>query len=357
MSDEKDSGTQEWRIDSLEEEDDIIDLTDEVTPPQETDTAGESLLDEETIDIEELETSAIEEDLLEFPEASENETLFEDLPALGGMETDTTDNKAEIDPADEVGTGPFDKAAPAGNETGLHGDLKAGPGDSPPLPDDDIIEISEFDQEYFTEDEVAAATAGLTAVPKDDDFLELIDVESPDEDAVELDDDIIRFDNEEADSEPIVFDEVLADPGDFETEDASSASFGSDTPTAGLQSPMPEEAVAEVPDDDWLIDAAGPAATDETAGTLDFAAAPGFAFDSADGVDAGQGPAANGESAEWDGVDASQIEAAVAKIIERDYAEKIEGLVAAAIEKVVTREIERLKSRLFEEGDDDTRYL
>jgi hypothetical protein len=48
-------------------------------------------------------------------------------------------------------------------------------------------------------------------------------------------------------------------------------------------------------------------------------------------------------------ISSAQIEAAVAHIIERDYAGEIENMVATAIEKVVRLEIERIKARLFED--------
>ena len=485
MSDEKKSDNDEWQIDSLEEEDEIIELTEEVEPPLPKATKRDEL-DEIVFDLEDDSMPSAEEEVHELMDAALDEVGFDELAPLGDLEDDIIELGEETVPAsdeeihdlidgaaddvnfeelvslendessvielvtetpdipedelaeltaepieevayndveltdetsgedtlpeltdeiaDDVGAVGLDALLPdAGaeeigmpdieteveieevadlepivpetvpemepkikseQEMALHDRLMADIVDPVPSPADEIIEISEFDQQYYDEDSHYEAANGLPSVDEaeDDDYLELIDVDEADDDGSDFDDEIIHLDQLETESASTELDDILSDPDHTEAELASSASLIDDEApnlTSKLlfdseeQDSEPdivqetEESIETEPDSapaffESATEAEDPDAEEEEGGDLSEAAEE---LDALDEGDTGSAviPAA---------ISSAQIEAAVANIIERDYAEKIETMVAGAIEKVVTLEIERIKAKLFNEDQE-----
>lgn len=478
MSDEKKTDTEEWQIDSLDEEDDIIELTEEIEPPPPPRAPQQDQLDEIVVGLDDSDMPAADEQLHESTEAALEEAGFDDpvsldetdgdmidlgdetisVPevemnapvgaaadgvefeafkslegeaeeALGSMTpepfgdseepppdigddamaaleseiqglspTDPEDVETieevidlEDDPLPEVMDTTADKTDEVsleellsegdGDTIGIHDsetevdidevadlepivpemepllendadaarqeELTAGLDSPVPPPVDDIIEISEFDQQYFDDAPPNGEAGGLpsTDEAEQDDFLELIDVEEADDDSADLDDEIIHFDQNTVGSSGTELDDILLDPDHTEPE---------------LE--LPED-LDETPSPDLTSRLMAEAAAPDLAGGIEDSTetnAPPVFIEPSSESEAGIGVDADGQSPVEDELDigsvdipaamsAAQIEAAVANIIERDYAGQIETMVATAIEKVVRLEIERIKARLFED--------
>jgi hypothetical protein len=461
MSDEKTPDTKEWQIDSLEEEDDIIELTDEIEPPHPLKAPKQDQLDEIVVglddttlppegeEIQELTEAAIDEvdfdeltpldetdddmigpgtipamdeeihdpiggaadgvefedletlqadesrifDLLEdgrdtpaeeitdltgevledfddddVPPVEENMediiTLEDDseeprleglLPEDDGEDISITDTETEVDIDEIADLEPIvpetipEVEPPLENETdmALHEKLTTDLADPVPPPGDDIIEISEFDQQYF-DDAPPAGEAGVlptTDEAEEDDFLELIDVDEADDESADLDDEIIHFDQNTVESSGSELDDILSDPDHTEPELEPPSDLDAD-PYSDISSRL-------------MAETAAPVLASGVKDSTEADTSPAF-FESSPGEEAGSRMEAEGASAIEDeedtgaeaipaAISSAQIEAAVANIIERDYAGQIENIVATAIEKVVRLEIERIKTKLFED--------
>ena len=215
-----------------------------------------------------------------------------------------------------------------------------------------VIEISDFDQQYFSEEEAESAASGLSVIEsdEDDDFLELIDVEDDEDEGVEGDDEIIHFGQPDSENDAMGVNGLEPE---------------SDSEEIGLEPTIEDETVAsmetpllfseDVPDETSEIESES-----EPDNFSSGAPIPGFLgsslaeenIDSGTEIDDTADDEDSGDTVIPAAVSTAQIEAAVASIIERDYAGRIESMVATAIEKVVSLEIERIKSNLF--GDDDS---
>ena len=277
----------------------------------------------------------------------------------GGEEIGMSDIETEVD-IDEVAdlepiipeTVPeMEPVVQGDREIALPDELTADDVDPIPSPVDEIIEISEFDQQYFDEESPNGADEGLPSVDEaeDDDFLELIDVDEADEDGSEFDDEVIHFDQPETESDSSELDDILSDPDHTELGTAASAGLLDSEESESLPGLIqeageitetdPESAPAFFESEPGEKD---PDVEEEETGALAEGDEELAAFDDGD----------TGSAAIPAAISAAQIEAAVAHIIERDYAGKIESMVAGAIEKVVTLEIERIKARLFDEDQE-----
>jgi hypothetical protein len=459
MSDEKNTDTEKWQIDSLEEEDDIIELTEEIEPSPPAKHPQQDRLDEIVIGLDDTVLPPEGEEIQELTDAALEEVDFDELVPLDETDGDTLDSGEETLPAlDEEVHDLFGKAADEVHdlfgeaadkdefeeletllaeareatptdleevetieevvdldddplplvedmaqgetaEVSLEGLLPEDDGDHIPIadmetevdidevtdlepivpetipeaeplskndadmaryekmtsgradpvppPGDDIIEIAEFDQQYF-DDAPAHDEADLLPTTEDadeDDFLELIDVEEAEDESADLDDEIIHFDQDAVESSEPELDDLLSDP-DHEEPELEPSADQEKGPSPDLSSRR-------------MAEAAATALASEFENGIEAESPPAF-FESSPAEEAGGRMEADGESridgAESAGpevipaaISSAQIEAAVAHIIERDYAGEIEDMVATAIEKVVRLEIERIKARLFED--------
>ena len=292
------------------------------------------------------------------------------LPEAGGEEIGMPDIETEVD-IDEVAdlepiipeTIPeMEPEIESEPDMALQDPLTADLVEPVPSPSDEIIEISEFDQQYFDNENPDDAAAGLHPIDEaeEDDFLELIDVDEEENDVSEMDDEIIHLGQPEAESDSSELDDLLSDPDHTEIGLASPDDWeddGSPELTSQLLSDPPDETtMAEIiPETDDGVETesvpsffeSSPVEDDLAAGEEDIESSSAGEEELAEVEESDTGsleiPAA---------ISAAQIEAAVATIIERDYAGQIENMVASAIEKVVSLEIERIKTRLFDDDQD-----
>jgi hypothetical protein len=207
--------------------------------------------------------------------------------------------------------------------------------------DNDVTEISEFDEQFLEAEEVIdgqPAAEDESDGGNDDETLELLD----------LDDDDI-------DNELVWFDDLDKPPdhgGVAQAAQAGTAPLEPASPRLFSDAPAADTAAADL--FDAFVQSGRPVGDDAlaTAGLFAAAAAPLTAIPDTDAlsqsytVDVSQPPAANALTED-------QIDAAVERVITRMYAGTIETIIRQSIEKAVFKEIERLKNRLLENDPGD----
>ncbi|HEX5682236.1 MAG TPA: hypothetical protein VFX82_15510 [Desulfobacterales bacterium] len=202
--------------------------------------------------------------------------------------------------------------------------------------DNDVTEISEFDEQFMDAEEVLddppAAEVESDDV-NDDETLELLDL-----------------DDDEIDNELVWFDDIDKPPAHGGVAQAEQAAVAPVEPAGSRPfSDVPASDTTAADLFDAFVQSGRPVGGDapESAGPLAAAAAPlaampvAAALSQSYTVDVSQPPAANTLTED-------QIEAAVERVITRMYAGTIETVIRQAIEKAVLKEIERLKNHLLE---------
>ena len=433
MSDENNTDNGDWGLDSLDEDDDVIELTEEVEPPAKPAASGQLPPGDEVIDLEDETAPQADEQIHELVEEEEaeavidfeNETIpppqdkvhelmeaamedvdVEDLQPLDDDEQFVIDlgedvalpdgeelhdhMEAEVEELDIEELQPFEEMdeitvdseeelVPLPDEealdlpetvTGKEQGTGIGPDDEPsaePIeartgPDEDIIDISDFDQQYPDSEDADVATTGLPTADAggEEEYLELLDVDE-DDDGAELDDDIIQFDDGGSEESALEMNDPAPVTPEMEFE-SESPIVVEDEMSGGFRSSPADEPPEEFGDAEFIQEAEQEAEFDTVAPIFgsspvredNLTQAPDIrggqeqtgAMPQTEDADRGDAPSIPAA------VSSDQIEAAVASIIERDYAGRIEGMVAAAIEKVVSLEIERIKAKLFSEEED-----
>ena len=200
--------------------------------------------------------------------------------------------------------------------------------------DDDIIEITEFDQHFSDDDDETLAHAGLLDASdlKDEDFLELFDIEEEGP----MDDEEMR---ELSESEEKAVEAELSRFFD----DAQENETGIED-----NAPSPVEKLSE-PDID--LDLAMTAAT-LSAGTGKFnRPKTPFPPDPADAKEElNQKASPESNATDLTAVSPEAIDRAIERIINEKLAGRIEHIIYEIIEKSVKREIDRLKESLLEDS-------
>lgn len=258
--------------------------------------------------------------------------------------------------------------------------------------DEDIIEITEFDQHFPEDAESLLKQSGFlnTSSADEEDFLELIDLEEdrlaegeqavttgdPAENVASVRLDQIFKEDLEADESPIATPDTVFDD-DLEDNLLGNELIGpvSDAPEieSGLEDEVGQGA-ADAPDADtnrFAPDERFGLALDSGAIARQVDRLDAFlSEDSADGLTAVPGPADQAaaagagqpespdelEMAEPLAVPAGQLDAAIERVINEKFSGKIENIIYEVIEKAVAKEIDRLKGVLM--GNhmiDDTR--
>ncbi|MFO7686604.1 MAG: hypothetical protein R6V60_10965 [Desulfobacterales bacterium] len=242
--------------------------------------AGERAADGRLPDLGELED-------LDFEEADEAPLLEADSPATTGEDPTLTNLEQHLDWLFAEDSPPPAAGAPQANA----------------LKGTEVIEITEFDEQFPDAEEPPLEPAAATREPEpeEDETLELLDIEED-----EPDDELIWFDTPE-------------------TPDAAPPGLGSKSPETQAAAAAPPAPAAE----------AIPAAAAALARTAEGAAP--------------KAPAA----VDIDALPTDRIEAAVANVIARSYSSRIEAIILQAIEKAVAREIERLRNELLESEPGD----
>ncbi len=236
--------------------------------------------------------------------------------------------------------------------------------------DDDIIEITEFDEHFPEEDELKLAHAGVLDVADgdEDDFLELIEIEeddtTEDEEVIEFSQSEARSDEDEIDS---FFSETLADAPAFEDGEiepvAETPALSTDmslatAPSAdddeefdfGIDSSMISQQVDRL--DTFLADdPAGEPAVASLPSEPEVAAPP--SAPPAEEETPHEDQAADEQPAESVSVAPDQIDAIVERVIEEKFGGNIETIIYEVIEKAVSKEIDRLKGALLGDGGGD----
>jgi hypothetical protein len=337
MSDSKKSDPKQPSIEFLDDEP-IIDLVDEVPGgPADGDLSD---LEKNLLNIDRSFGRRLEkpgEDLRTFSE-------LPDLDDLNGFDF-------EEDDAERPVSGTLPPAAakeplPNGMEPELDwllDEIAAAPAEGPARgaggTDNDVTEITEFDEQFLEAEEVidgqAAAEDG-SDTENEDEALELLDLNDDD-----IDNELVWFDDIEKPhdhggvaqaGQTSVAPPEPADPRLF-SDTPAAGTTASDLFDAFVQSGRPAAG-------DALVTAGPPAAASLAAIPVT------AALSQSDTVDVSQPAAANA-------LTENQVDAAVERVITRMYAGTIETIIRQSIEKAVLKEIERLKNRLLENDPGD----
>jgi len=339
MSDSKKSGPKRPPIEFSDDEP-IIDLVDEV--PGGPANGDLSDLEKNLLNIERSFGRGLEktgEDLRTFPE----------LPDLN----DLTGFDFEEDDAERPASGTLPPAAakeplPNGTEPELDwllNEVASTPAEDPARgaggTDNDVTEISEFDEQFLEAEEVIdgqPAAEDESDGGNDDKTLELLDL-----------------DDDDSDNELIWFDDLDKPPDHGAVAPAGQAGIAPLEPAGPrLFSDAPAADTTAADLFDAFVQSGRPVGGDAlvTAGPSAAAAAPltaipdTAALSPSHTADVSQPPAANALTED-------QIDAAVERVITRMYAGTIETIILQSIEKAVFKEIERLKNRLLENDPGD----
>jgi hypothetical protein len=243
--------------------------------------------------------------------------------------------------------------------------------------DEDIIEITEFDEHFPEEDEKKLERAGVLDASEsdEDDFLELIEVE---EDDTTGDEEVIDFGNaeEQIDQDEIdnFFSESIDDGPEFENDEMEP--FEDGQPALSTDMAMATAQAADDEEFDFSLDSSeisqqvdrldtflsdDPATEPEVASLPetrladepDVASLPAETHAGEETGDEDQ-PAAE-EPAEPLSVTPEQIDVILERVIKDKFGGNIENIIYKVIEKAVSKEIDRLKGALLdgsEPGDD-----
>ena len=202
--------------------------------------------------------------------------------------------------------------------------------------DNDVTEISEFDEQFLEAEEIMdspPAAEDESGGGNDDETLELLDLDDHD-----IDNELVWFDD---------LDKPPAHGAVAQAGQSGVAPLEPAGPRLFSDAPAADTTAADL--FDAFVQSGRPVGGDalESAGPLAAAAAPlaaipvTAALSQSYTVDVSQPPAANTLTED-------QIEAAVERVITRMYAGTIEMIIRQSIEKAVLKEIERLKNHLLE---------
>ena len=335
MSDSKKSDPKRPPIDSLDDEL-IIDLVDEIPGgPADGDLSD---LEKNLLTLERSFGRGHEktaEDLHTLPE-------LPDLNDLNGFDFEEDD--AERPASDTLPTAASEEPLPNGTDPELDwllDEIASTPAEDPARAaggtDNDVTEISEFDEQFLEAEEVMdgpPAAEEKSDGGNDDEALELIDL---DDDAI--DNELVWFDD--LDKPPDHGGAAQAGQAGVAPLEPADTRHFSNTTAADLfdsfvQLGMPVGA-------DVLVTAGLSAAAAAPLTAIPDTAAPSPSHT----ADVLPPPAANALTDD-------QIDAAVERVITRRYAGTIETIILQAIEKAVVKDIERLKNRLLENDPGDT---
>jgi hypothetical protein len=334
MSDSKKSDPRRPSIEFPDDEP-VIDLVDEVSGGPADDDLSD--LEKNLLTLDRSFARGLEktgEDLRTFPELPDLDDLngfdFEEedterpasgaLPPAAAKEPLPDGTEPELDwLLDEVAFAPA--ADPARGAGGM---------------DNDVTEISEFDEQFLDAEEVIDGPPAVEVESddgNDDETLELLDLDDD-----EIDNELVWFDD---------IDKPLDHGAVAQAGQAAVAPLEPAGPRLFSDAPPADTTAADL--FDAFVQSGRPVGGDalESAGPLAAAAAPlaaipvTAALSQSYTVDVSQPPAANTLTED-------QIEAAVERVITRMYAGTIETIIRQSIEKAVLKEIERLKNHLLE---------
>jgi hypothetical protein len=242
--------------------------------------------------------------------------------------------------------------------------------------EDDIVEITEFDQHYATESDNMLEQAGILDSSNEDeeDFLELIEV---DEDRQTEDEETTGVDESDEKTEYVELDNFFSDASEEEglEHEAGGLALSNDSADElGLdEEEAPDAEESQTPE---LV--AKTDASDLEDEAFDFNFDPGMIAQQVDRLDAflsdepevasltaddspqeGDIPpdlSADRKSEELSALTTGQIDAAIERVINEKFAGKIENIICEVIEKAVAKEIDRLKSVLMDSARPDDNY-
>jgi hypothetical protein len=223
------------------------------------------------------------------------------------------------------------------------------------LDDDGIVDITEFEEQLFPEDQETMDLDIPEAQTAEDDeeFLELIEVE---EESTADDEDVVDFDANEDDMENAEIDNFFRKSFD-EDIDFNQNVENEVAESLGMELGSEIDMSEDLPEDenrDFKFDGNAVKTKKEELDTILF-------DDSASTTTAVSGDEETRERdknlpedaekntgvTELGTLSAQQIEGAVKRFIQQNYSEKIESLITQVIEKAVSKEIEKLKDRLL----------
>jgi hypothetical protein len=318
----------------------VIDLVDEV--PEGTADGDLSDLEKNLLSLERSFDRSLKKtdaELRTFPE-------LPDLNDLNGF--DFEEDEADLPASDTLPTAAALAPLPDGLEPELDWLLDE---DAPALVEDparrggagdnEVTEISEFDEQFLEAEEVMD---GLPAAEDESDG-------GSDGETLEL----LELDDEETDNELVWFDDGAAPPEPAEVTPAAQAGGGPlepADPRLSAEIPAAETSAADL--FDAFLQSGKPAAGEalETAELPAAAAAPLAAIAGATALSQAR-TAAVSQPPVVNALTEDQIEAAVERVITRLHAGTIETIIRQSIEKAVLKEIERLKNRLLENDPGD----
>jgi hypothetical protein len=255
-----------------------------------------------------------------------------------------------------------------------------GSGDFDAESEDDIVEITEFDQHYPTDSDKMLEQAGIldTADEEEDDFLELIEVE---EDRQTEEEAIIGSGEWDEKSEFTKLDDFFSEESEEEELEpkAAETDFDNASPDEWQLAKQEAEDAEDAPAPELAAQTAVPESEDEA---FNFNFDPGAiaqqvdrldAFLSEDPIDepeAASPPedyaaeenatpenlAAEPHSEELAAFSSAQIDKAIERVINEKFSDRIENIIYDVIEKTVAKEIERLKGVLLGNSPPDDNY-
>jgi hypothetical protein len=364
-----------------EEDDDLIELTDHVSMEDDAAEGEIKLPKDEPVDFE-IEDKETEEDLFTLTDDAmvetgddedlslseeeislqdkEDEELFslsDDMPFEAEDDDDDMSFEAEDDdgllkPIDESGLDLEEEESPISLVGATDNDQR----------DDEIIEITEFDDQIPTEDQDKFDLADNDDQTDSDeeDFLELLDVEeeSPEEDEDHIDFDAAEDEMDDAEIENFFsesFDEEKEEiEFDQKVEDEVAESLGMDL-ESDLE--MTEDTTDE--DIDFKFDTEVITDKKDELDTILFESTSAASVIGTDEEtpEADEPPIEDveetAEVADLGTISNQQIEDAIERLIQQNYSEKIEAIIVQVIEKAVSNEIEKLKDMLFKDITDN----
>lgn len=303
----------------------ISDTEPEIPPLSADETPPEREVDEDVIDL--LDMTALDTHQEEVPAApsadDEKETAAfsedtdEDIIDLEDVTTTLDADIAETDP--ESGALPADEGSPSTEE------------------DEDIIDLLDVNATDTTEEEPVESPA--TEVEAH--IIDLMDIEKPAPEVSE--------DEELADLESRA-EAMLISPAES-TGETGEIPYDAETPEEAAETAGPDTGIMALDESESLVEngqaAADPAAPPEadTPDTVE----PAAQADSAVAFSPVLSP--EPPAAEPSPPTDQQVEAALERVIEKIYGEKIEQMMIQTIEKTVKREIEKIKNALIEDTD------
>jgi pilus assembly protein FimV len=241
--------------------------------------------------------------------------------------------------------------------------------DNPVEEEDDVIEITEFDEHFPEEAEKRLERAGVLNASNSDEgeFLELIEIEDDD---MSADEEVIKFSNSEdqIDEDEIdnFFSDSLEDEPAFENEEDETVEG---EPAMSTDMAMATASTADEEDEfnfdfnsseiSQQVDRLDTFLSDDSAPEPDVASLPDEQFAEEDFQAAPHPGATLVEEDQPEGADIDaplpvspdQIDAILERVIKEKFGGKIENVIYEVIQKTVSKEIDRLKGALLSDSD------